>query len=218
MRVAAAFRTLLVLGLALRLHHRIEGPPIDYAGLAAAAAASWVGIPGPGEPVLIAAAVFAAKDRLDISVVLFVAFAAATAGGVAGWLIGMKAGRAIITTRGPLHNARRNALARGEEVMAKHPIAGVLLTPSWIPGILGVRARVYLPLNAIGAALWAVGIGLGAYFLGPTIVDVVNDFGWISAIGIALLVASAVATEIARRRRRERRAEARAASQTTRTS
>ena len=92
---------ILILGLAL--HHRFHGPPIDYAGLAAAAAASWIGVPGPGEPVLIAAGVLAARHKLDIGAVLAVAWLAATLGGIGGWLIGMKAGRGMLTTRGPLH-------------------------------------------------------------------------------------------------------------------
>ena len=61
MRVAAIVKVVLVVGLALRLHHHFHGPTIDYVGLALAAAASWVGVPGPGEPVLIAAGVFAAR-------------------------------------------------------------------------------------------------------------------------------------------------------------
>jgi membrane protein DedA with SNARE-associated domain len=207
-----------VLGLAFRLHHHFHGPPIDYAGLAAAAAASWVGVPGPGEPVLIAAGVFAARHRLDIGSVLLIAWGAATAGGIAGWLIGMKAGRAVLTTRGPLHGMRRKALARGEEVFARHPVAGVLLTPSWIAGIHRVRKRVYLPTNAASAAVWAVGIGLGSYYVGPQIVDIVGELGWITAIGVVLLILSAVATEISRRRRRrDRPTDATAESQTTRT-
>ena len=63
------------MGLSLRLHHHFHGPPIDYGALAAAAAASWIGVPGPGEPVLIAAGVFAAQHRLDIVSVLVVAWA-----------------------------------------------------------------------------------------------------------------------------------------------
>ena len=204
MRIGAAFRALLTLGLALRLHHQFEGPPIDYYGLAAAAAASWVGVPGPGEPVLIAAGLFAAKDRLDITSVIAIAWVAATVGGIAGWLIGMKAGRKVLITRGPLHNMRRKALARGDEVFERHPVIGVLLTPSWIAGIHRVRPRVFLLVNAASAALWAVGIGLGAYLIGPTIVDIVSDVGWLTAIGLAVLIAGAVWTEISRRRRKAR--------------
>src|SRR5205085_9867829 len=103
-----------VLALGLSLHHHFHGPPIDYAGLAAAAAASWIGLPGPGEPVLIAAGVFAAKHKLDIGEVLLVAWLAAMGGGIAGWLIGMKAGRVVLTTRGPCQRGRLKALEGGE--------------------------------------------------------------------------------------------------------
>jgi membrane protein DedA with SNARE-associated domain len=204
-RAVVALKTLLIAGVAFALHHRFHGPPIDYLGLAAAAAASWVGIPGPGEPVLIAAGVFAARHRLDIWSVVVIAWAAAAAGGVAGWLIGMKAGRAVLTTRGPLHGARRRALARGDEVFRRWPVVAILLTPSWIAGIHRVRARVYLPTNAAGAALWAVVIGVGAYLVGPAIVDVANDLGWVSLAGLGALIVVGVALEIARRRRRRGR-------------
>ena len=205
MRVSLGIKSLLTVALALHLHHKFHGPPIDYFGLALAAAASWVGVPGPGEPVLIATAVIAAKHKLDISSVLLVAWAAATAGGVAGWLIGMKAGRAVLITRGPLHEMRRRALARGDEVFNRYAVVAILLTPSWIAGIHRVRPVIYLPTNAVGAALWAVGIGLGAYLIGPTVVDIVEDVGVASVVGFALLVLVAVVTEIARRRRRNRR-------------
>jgi membrane-associated protein len=195
---------MLVLGFAYH-HHRFHGPPIDYFGLAAAAAASWVGVPGPGEPILITAAVFAAKGRLDITEVVLVAWAAAMAGGIAGWLVGMKAGRTVLTTRGPLHRARLKALARGDEVFARWPVIAIVMTPSWIAGIHGVRARVYLPTNAAAAVLWAAGIGLAAYFIGPSVLDFVNDLGWITIVGVVLLVVAGIALEVARRRRKARR-------------
>ncbi|MBV8987655.1 MAG: hypothetical protein JO372_03745, partial [Solirubrobacterales bacterium] len=168
-RTVVALKVLLILGLALRFHHHFHGPPIGYAGVAVAALASWLGVPGPGEPVLIAAGVLAAKNKLDIGTVLVVAWAAAVAGGVVGWVIGMKAGRAVLTTRGPLHAMRRGALARGDEVFARHPIIAILLTPSWIAGIHTVKAGLYLTVNAVSALMWAVGIGLGAYYIGPTV-------------------------------------------------
>ncbi|MBV9048553.1 MAG: hypothetical protein JOY58_09810 [Solirubrobacterales bacterium] len=167
-----------------------------------AALASWLGVPGPGEPVLIAAGALAAKNKLDIGTVLVVAWAAAVAGGVVGWVIGMKAGRAVLTTRGPLHAMRRGALARGDEVFARHPIIAILLTPSWIAGIHTVKAGLYLTVNAVSALVWAVGIGLGAYYIGPTVIDFVSDLGWITGGGLVLLVAIVVGAEIVRWRRR----------------
>jgi membrane protein DedA with SNARE-associated domain len=189
------------LALALRLHH-FHGPPIDYAGLAAAAAASWIGVPGPGEPILIAAGVFAAKHKLDIGSVLFVAWIGATAGGVGGWLIGMKAGRRIVTAQGPLLGMRLRALDRGEEIFRRYALVAILLAPTWVAGIHHVRPQLFLPLNALASAIWAGGIGLGAYFIGPAVLDFVDDLGLVTALVLAALILAAVCSEVLRRRRR----------------
>jgi hypothetical protein len=85
----ALLHDLLQLHLGAVARHRVEGPAVDYYGLAAAAAASWIGVPGPGEPVLIAAGVLASKGKLDLASVVVVAWAAAMAGGILGWAIGV---------------------------------------------------------------------------------------------------------------------------------
>jgi membrane protein DedA with SNARE-associated domain len=198
MRIGA----LLSFALALKLHHHFHGPAVDYAGLALASAASWIGVPGPGEPVLIAAGVFAAKHNLDIVSVLVVAWLGATVGGIGGWAAGMKGGRALLTSRGPLAGMRAAALARGDDVFRRFTVVAILLTPSWIAGIHHVRAAVYLPVNAAAAALWAAGIGLGAYYVGPTVVEFVGDLGLVTGIGLGVLVAAVVIAEVLRRRRR----------------
>ena len=118
-----AAKAVLVLGLALHLHiHHFHGPAVDYVGLAAASAASWIGVPGPGEPVLIATAVLAAKHHLGIVSVLFVAFMAANAGGIGGWLIGRRAGRGLVTVRGPLRKIRVRALERSDDVFKRYAV------------------------------------------------------------------------------------------------
>ena len=194
--------------LQLHLHH-LHGSPIDYVGLSLAAAASWVGVPGPGEPVLIAAGVFAARHKLDITPVVVVAAASATAGGVLGWLIGFKAGHALLTGPGPFRNRRLSAVSRGEDVFRRHPVLAIALTPSWIAGIHRARPITYLVINTASAILWAVGIGLGAYYVGPSVVDFVDDLGLVTAIALgAFLVVVVAGAEIGRRARRRRRHEA----------
>jgi membrane protein DedA with SNARE-associated domain len=183
-------------------HHPLKGPPFDYVGLAAAAAASWIGLPGPGEPVLIAAGILAAEHKLDILSVLLVTFAAANAGGIAGWLVGLKAGRALLTARGPLHSFRLRALEWGDEVFKRYVAIAVFLAPSFAAGIHGVRPRVYLFWNMFWALVWTLGLGLGGYYAGPPIVETVSDLGWVSIGGLIGLVALGVWLGLRRRRRR----------------
>src|SRR5437588_1773384 len=54
----------------LALLHHVPAANIDYAALALGAFASWAGVPGPGEPLLIASAIVAAHHKLDLTPVL----------------------------------------------------------------------------------------------------------------------------------------------------
>lgn len=182
-------------------HHHHHYASVDLVGLGVAAAASWLGVPGPGEPVLIAAGVLAAKHHLSIGTVVLVAFAGATIGGIAGWALGMKAGRAVLARPGPLLKLRLRALKHGEQVFERAMVPAILLTPSWVAGIHRVRSAVYQPVNVLGAAMWAAGIGFGAYLAGPPIVDLVDDAGNVMLIALAVLVIVVVGAETVRRRR-----------------
>lgn len=191
----------MLFGLGVHLHHHFKGPPFDYAGLALAAGASWVGLPGPGEPVLIAAGILAAEHKLDIGSVLLVAFAAAWAGGMLGWLLGLKVGRAVLEAPGPLQGFRRRLLESGERVFKRYVAIAVFLAPSFASGIYGVRAPVYLLWNTFWAVVWTVGIGLGAYYAGPPVVDLVGDLGWVTGGGLVVLIIAVLALTLRRRRR-----------------
>ena len=193
---------LLVFALHFFHHHVASRAQIDYVALALGAFASWAGVPGPGEPLLIAAAIVASKHRLDIKPVLAWAFVGASLGGIAGWLAGLFGGRALMTAPGPLRKLRLKAVERGEEVFERFTIIAILLTPAWVAGIHRVGTVIYLVTNEVTALLWAVGIGLGAYYAGPPVLDIVADIGWVSAVGIGLLILAAVGIEVTRRRRR----------------
>jgi membrane protein DedA with SNARE-associated domain len=188
---------------ALHLLHHVQGPTIDYVGVALAAFLSWFGLPGPGEPVLIAAATVAAKHKLDISPVVLAASVGAIVGGILGWLAGMHAGRSLLTAPGPLRKMRLHAAERGEELFKRREALAVLLTPSWVAGMNRAGVVVYNAVNASSAALWAVGIGLGAYYLGPVVLDLGQDVGLIATTVLVVLVVVAAGVEILRRRRND---------------
>ena len=192
---------LLVYALQVFHHHVASTAQIDYVALALGAFASWVGLPGPGEPLLIAAAVIAAKHKLDITPVLIWAFVGALAGGLVGWLVGWYAGRTVMTAHGPLRTLRLRAVERGEEVFDRLTVISILLAPSWVAGIHRVGPVLYNVTNLVSAAVWAVGIGLAAYYVGPPVLDILSDVGTVTAIGLVALVLVGVGLEIRRRRR-----------------
>lgn len=192
-------------------HHYLHGPPVDFLGVALAAAASWIGVPGPGEPVLILGGIWAAKGRLDLAELLVIAWIAATAGGVAGWLLGRHGGRALWTAPGPLHRMRLRSLERGERFFERYGILAIYLAPSWVAGIHGVPPARFLPANALSAVAWTLLVGLGAYALGPSIEDVISDIG---LAGTALLVLLVALFAIGERLRRRRRAAERGSART----
>ena len=192
---------LLVFALHLFHHHIASRAQIDYVALALGAFASWVGLPGPGEPLLIAAAIIAAKHKLDITPVLIWAFVGAVTGGLIGWLAGWFGGRTLMTAPGPLRNLRLRAVERGEEVFDRLTVIAILLAPSFVAGIHRVGPVLYNVTNVVSAAVWAVGIGLAAYYIGPAVIDVLADVGTVTAIGLIVLVLVGVGLEIRRRRR-----------------
>ncbi|MEA2218809.1 MAG: hypothetical protein QOJ35_1435 [Solirubrobacteraceae bacterium] len=188
--------------LGRHLHHRFSGPHADYVGLAVAAAISWIGVTGPGEAALIAASIAAAQGHVDIVGVLVVAWAAAMGGGVLGWLIGARGGRALIAKPGPLHHTRLRLLRHGDRVYERRGWLAVYLAPSWMAGVSGMRARRFVPANAVASLIWALTIGLGSYLAGPSIADAVGDIG---IAGLIALIAFAVISAVVTRRRQRRR-------------
>jgi membrane protein DedA with SNARE-associated domain len=192
----------MTLQLALRIHHHIRGPRTGYAGLALAAAASWIGLPGPGEAAMVAAGILAAHHRLDIVSVVVAGWIGATAGGTAGWLIGRTAGRRVIVAPGPLLRLRLHAVERGDRLFERYGPIAVFLSPSWAAGMVGMRPVPFLLANAGSALVWAAALGVGSLAIGPVVLDLVGDAGTIGLIVLAAAVIGGAIVETTRRRRR----------------
>jgi membrane protein DedA with SNARE-associated domain len=204
-RSGSALLPLLVpalLHIQIHLHHHFRGPPFDYVGLAVACFASWVGVPGPGEPLLLAAAVLAAQHKLSLGSVLGVAFLAAVAGGIAGWAIGLMAGRRVATAPGPLRSLRVRMVERGEQIFGRYPVTAIVMTPAFVAGIHRVRPVVYHTVNILSAAAWTLVIGVGGYYIGPPVLDAINDLGTGMTIFVGIVVVALLAAEITRRYRK----------------
>lgn len=181
------------------VHHHTRASGVDYVGVFLAAGVSWVALPGPGEAALIAASISAAHGRLDLASVLAVAWAGAIAGGTAGWIIGVKGGRGLLTAPGPLHHLRLALIARGDRFYERYGPLAVLFTPSWIAGIHDMRWSRFLPANAVAGLAWALGFGLAAYYVGPSITDIAADAGLAGGLLVGALFVLAVGLALRRR-------------------
>jgi membrane protein DedA with SNARE-associated domain len=179
-----------------------HGRGVDYVGVFLASVASWATLPGPGEAALIAAGISAAHHHLDLTSVVAVAWAGANAGGMAGWMVGVKGGRGLLTAPGPLRHARLAVIARGDRFYERYGPLAVMFTPSRIAGIHDMRWSRFLPANAISALTWALSIGLGAYLIGPSIADIAADAGLAGGALVVALLALALGLVTRRRLRR----------------
>lgn len=160
----------------------------------------WIGVPGTGEVGLVAAAVVAGRGRLDITLVLALAWASAMVGGLAGWGIGLTGGRPLVLARGPFRRTRRRALAAVAPVFDRHPLLAVYFAPSWAVGVEQMRPSRFLPANLVASLLWTLLVGFGGFFVGRPVIDAVSDLGTIGLVVLAALVLGGVVARRIRRR------------------
>ena len=100
-----------------------------------------------------------------------------------------RAGRGVLTAPGPLHGVRLALTDSGDRFFARYGVVAVLLVPSWVAGIVKMRASLYVPVNAASAAVWALAIGLTAYWVGPPIADIAADEGLLAWGVVGALIA-----------------------------
>ena len=106
-----------------------------YVGIFALVLLGWAGIPGIGAAVLGAATAAASQGRLDITAVLIVAILAVEVGGLVGYSVGIRWGRALLSRPGPLLARRQRVLTAGEAMYVKWGRLAVFFTPCMISGI-----------------------------------------------------------------------------------
>lgn len=169
-------------------HIRVRGPAIDYAGLFLLAALSGLGVNGFGEAALIAAGVYVARHHIPVAPVVLIAAAGSFVGGVAGFVVGKRGGRSLVTAPGPLAGFRQKMLAHSEEVYRHYDVLAILVMPAWTAGIHRIGWLKFLWLNLASALIWAGALGLGAYYLGSRVTtEFSGEIGWIVG-GVAVVL------------------------------
>ncbi len=137
-----------------------------YLVLFALVTVGWAGFPGIGGAVLGAAAVLASQGKLNIAAVLITGLIGIEAGGMAGYALGIRWGRALLSHPGPVLARRQRTLAAGEALYAKWGRLAVFFTPCMISGIARMKYAQFLIWNFVAGAAYVFSVGLTAYGAG----------------------------------------------------
>jgi len=184
---------------------------VGYPLLFALVAIETMGVPVPGETALLAAAVLASRGDLDIEVVIALAAAGAILGDNVGYMIGRHGGRRLLSRSGRMEAQRRRVLEYGEPFFARHGgkavffgrwMAGLRIWSAWLAGINRMRWPAFVFWNAAGGIVWALSVGLIAYYLGEAGDRAIRTAGFVGAGGA--LASGLFVYALVRRRRRGR--------------
>jgi membrane protein DedA with SNARE-associated domain len=158
------------------------------------------GIPAPGQTLLVAGAVLAARGELSLGLLLASATLAAGSGTLVGWTIGWYGGRRLLA-----RIATGKRLARVGQLFERWG-RGFVLFGRFVDGIRqlnGIAAGAldmplprFLLWSGLGAVLWTTFWGLGAYWLGRDFAEIshlVHRARPAALIAVAVVVSLVVA-------------------------
>jgi membrane protein DedA with SNARE-associated domain len=175
-----------------------------------------VGIPFPGESVLILASIFAGtKHELNIFEVVITAATAAIGGQMLGYVIGREFGYYLLLRYGAYVRITEGRIKLGEYLFLRHG-GKIIFVARFIPvlrSIAGILAganhmpwRQFMLANVVGAFAWASFFGFAAYFLGRQVEHVARPL--VIVIGIATVIVIAIGVNFVGRHEAELVAEA----------
>ncbi|MEO8084091.1 MAG: bifunctional DedA family/phosphatase PAP2 family protein [Ardenticatenales bacterium] len=145
-----------------------------YATVALGVLIESVGIPLPGETILLVAAAYAGAGHLSVRWVIVAAAVGAIVGDTIGYELGHHGGRRLLERYGRFVRLNERHLARAEGFFARYGdktvffgrfISILRMFSAFLAGVYRMPYRRFLAYNAAGGILWALTFGLlGAAF------------------------------------------------------
>jgi membrane protein DedA with SNARE-associated domain len=155
-----------------------------------------LGIPLPGETILIAAGTYAGHThRLNVWVIFIVAAAAAIIGDNIGYWIGNKGGYPLLRRYGRYVRVKEPEIKVGMYVFDRYGgsvvffgrFVSVLRTyAAFLAGTTRMRWPKFLVYNMAGGIVWAGIYSFGSYYLGDALTHASGTINWILA-GVAVV-------------------------------
>src|SRR6267142_6309825 len=137
-----------------------------------------IGVPIPGEALLLVTSAWAATQHQPLVLVALLAFATSTLGADIGYVIGFRGGRPFVERFGNFFHIRPDHIARSELFFARHGdrailagrfVLGMRTWGSMLAGMSRMPFWRFQLLSAIGGLAWAVVIGVAGYLVGSNL-------------------------------------------------
>jgi membrane protein DedA with SNARE-associated domain len=187
-------------------------PLLVYLVLGAIIFTESMGVPLPGEIILVTSSIMAASGVVDFGWVAAAASLGAILGDSVGYAIGRRGGRAMLERLGrrfPKHLGPPH-LARAEDIFGRYGVWAVFfgrfvallrVLAGPLAGALHVPYRKFLLANAAGGVCWAAGTSFAVYAVGRQAEKYLKGFSWIA---LAAAVVLGIATTLYLKRRTAR--------------
>ncbi|NJM66559.1 MAG: DedA family protein [Acaryochloris sp. RU_4_1] len=156
-----------------------------------------LGLPLPGEAIVLVGGFLAGEGDLNYWAVLGCAIAGSTIGGTCGYWVGYYGGWPLLSKVGKWFNISEERLLTLKESFSTKAARTVLLGrfiallrifASPLAGIAGMPFRSFFLFNTLGAVLWAVVMVTLAFFAGE-IIPLARLITSVSQFGLLVLVA-----------------------------
>jgi membrane protein DedA with SNARE-associated domain len=175
-----------------------------------------IGLPFPGETVLILASIFAGtKHDLNIVSVVLTAASGAIVGQMIGYVIGREFGYWLLLRYGRYLRITESRIKIGEYLFLRHG-GKIVIVARFVPvlrSLAGILAganrmpwRQFLLANVVGAVVWAAFFGFAAYMLGRQVERVAGPM--VVVIGVVTVIVIIAAAIFAARHEAQLTAEA----------
>jgi membrane protein DedA with SNARE-associated domain len=161
-----------------------------------------MGLPVPGETMLLTAAVYAGTSgNLAIALVIAAAAAGAILGDNGGYLIGRRLGEGVERRFGGTGGRSRSALRAGRYLFQRHGgkavffgrfVAVLRIFAALLAGAAHMPWPRFALYNAAGSVLWATLMGLLGYGLGSSVTGPLGIAGMVSAALITIILTLAL--------------------------
>jgi len=158
-----------------------------------------IGVPVPGETMLVTAAIYAGTTgRLSIFWVIVASSAGAIVGDNIGYVIGRTGGYRLVKRYGRYIGLEEDRLRLGQYLFDKHGskvvffgrfVSVLRIFAAFLAGVNQMHWRRFLIFNAAGGIVWSTIYGVAAFLLGKQLLQLSGPVDFtLAVVGVAVII------------------------------